>query len=220
MDVVETMSETGFNSNPDELAPTRLSLIERLRNLDDHGSWQEFFETYWKLIYCAAIKFGLSDQEAEEVVQETVIGVARKMETFRYEPRTCSFKGWLMHVTRRRVIDHLRKRQPHVKSFVPLPEDTRTTQLGLQIPDAAAELAFNEMWDEEWGKNLADAALDRVRRRVPAEQYQIFYLHSVKNMAGRDIGELLRVSRAKVYVVCHRVGRLVKREMAMLQKRE
>src|SRR6185369_14809509 len=84
---------------PDELAPTRHTLLERLRDLDDHASWQEFFDTYWKLIYCAAIKFGLPHADAEDVVQETVIGVARRMETFRYEPEKCSFKGWLMHIT-------------------------------------------------------------------------------------------------------------------------
>jgi len=71
-----------------ELAPTRATLLERLRNLQDHASWQQFFDTYWKLIYCAAIKSGLSDQEAEDVVQETVIGVARNMETFEYRPES------------------------------------------------------------------------------------------------------------------------------------
>ena len=85
--------------DPDELAPTRQSLLERLRDLDDAAAWQEFFDTYWKLIYASAIRFGLSDDEAEEVVQETVICVARKMDTFQYQPGTCSFKGWLMHVT-------------------------------------------------------------------------------------------------------------------------
>ena len=201
-----------------ELAPTRRSLVERLRNLDDHVSWQEFFNTYWKLIYCAAIKSGLSDSEAEEVVQETIIGVARKMETFRYEPQACSFKGWLMHVTRRRIIDRLRKRQTQGRSFEPLPTDTRTSETQLQIPDAAAEQAFEGMWDEEWQRNLVDAAMESVKRKVKPEHYQIFYLHSVKNMRARDIGELLAVSVAKVYVVRHRVARLVKREIQTLEK--
>ena len=111
MDVAGMAKIRIASGSDSELVPTRQSLLERLRNLDDHDAWQEFFDTYWKLIYCAAIKFGLSDTEAEEVVQETIIGVARKMETFRYEPQTCSFKGWLMHVTQRRIIDRLRKRQ-------------------------------------------------------------------------------------------------------------
>jgi RNA polymerase sigma-70 factor (ECF subfamily) len=213
-----SMTSAHCAGDPDELAPTRQSLLERLRDLDDSAAWQEFFDTYWKLIYASAIRFGLSDDEAEEVVQETVIGIARKMDTFQYQPQTCSFKGWLMHVTRRRIIDRFRKRQSRRGVHIPLPADTGTTEAEqpVQLRDDAAERAFEGLWDEEWQKNLIDAAMERVKRKVPAKQYQIFYLHSVKNMPGRDISKLLGVSTAKVYVVRHRIGRLVKREVQTL----
>lgn len=200
-----------------ELAPTRLSLIERLRNLDDQGSWQEFFDTYWRLIYCAAVKGGLSDAEAEDVVQETIIGIARNMENFRYEPEICSFKGWLMRVTRCRIIDHLRKAPARKHTFIPLPSDTRTGEGSLIMLGSAADRAFEDLWDEEWQKNLVDAAMERVKRKVAPEHYQIFYLHSVKGMSARDIGELLGASVAKVYVVRHRVARVIKNEVRALE---
>jgi hypothetical protein len=44
----------------DELIPTRASLIARLKDLQDDYSWQEFFDTYWKLIYGVARKSGLT----------------------------------------------------------------------------------------------------------------------------------------------------------------
>src|SRR5688572_2328171 len=100
MNVVETREARFGSERPPELIPTRHTLLERLRDLNNHASWEEFFNLYWKLIHGAAIKMGLTEQEAEEVVQETMVGVARRMETFRYEPQKCSFKGWLMHVTR------------------------------------------------------------------------------------------------------------------------
>lgn len=203
----------------DELAPTRRSLLERLRDLDDHVAWQEFFDIYWKLLYCAAIKSGLSDTEAEEVVQEAIIGVARRMEEFRYDPQICSFKGWLMHVTRRRIIDRLRKRQTHPQIFTPLKSDTATSGTALQISDACAQDAFEGMWNEEWKKNLVDAAIERAKRVVRSEHYQIFHLHYIKQMPARDVARMLRVSTAKVYVVCHRVTRMVKNEMQDLEKK-
>ncbi len=214
------MSEIPQAGQTDELVPTRQSLLERLRDLDDAVSWQDFFDTYWKLIYGSAIRFGLSDDEAEEVVQETVIGVARSMDTFKYDPERCSFKGWLMHITRRRIIDRLRRRQVRRRSFDPLPESPGTSiaEGTVEVADEAAVKAFEGLWEEEWQKNLVDAAMEKVKRRVPAKQYQIFYLHSVKNMAARDIAKLLGVSTAKVYVVRHRVGNLVKREVDRLTK--
>lgn len=203
-----------------ELAPTRHSLLGRLRNLDDQASWQTFFDTYWKLIYCAAIKSGLSDAEAEEVVQETVIAVARKMEAFRYDPEVCSFKGWLMHLTRCRIVDQFRKRATRLPSYSPLRSDTTTTEPSLQVSDPAAELALESIWNEEWAKNLVDAAMERVKARVNAQHYQIFYLHAVKEMKASDIGRLLHVSTAQVYVIRHRVGRLVKQEVKRLEQRQ
>jgi len=65
--------------NPEELIPTRRSLLSRLKDWDDQESWKDFFDTYWKLVYGVAIKAGLSDQEAQDVVQETVLSVADVM---------------------------------------------------------------------------------------------------------------------------------------------
>ena len=56
-----------------DFIPTRRTLLSRLKNFDDHLSWRNFFDTYWKLIYSVALKSGLRDAEAQEVVQETVI---------------------------------------------------------------------------------------------------------------------------------------------------
>jgi RNA polymerase sigma-70 factor (ECF subfamily) len=213
------MSKSHSVSDPGELAPTRLSLLERLRDLDDQRSWQEFFDTYWRLIYCAAVKAGLSDADAEDVVQETVIGIARNMENFRYQPEICSFKGWLMHVTRSRILDHLRRAKSPKYTFVSLPTDAETAENGQLAPDQTAEKVFEHLWDEEWRKNLFDAAMERIKQKIAPEHYQIFYLHSVKGMSARDVGELIGVSVPKVYVVRHRVASLIKREVRALERK-
>jgi len=66
----------------DELIPTRQTLLGRLKDLNDQQSWQEFFDTYWKLIYRTAVKTGLTHEEAEDVVQNTVMNVSKKMPNF------------------------------------------------------------------------------------------------------------------------------------------
>ena len=54
----------------DELIPTRHSLLRRMKNWEDQASWEEFFETYWKLIYGVAIKAGLREVEAQDVFKK------------------------------------------------------------------------------------------------------------------------------------------------------
>src|SRR5260221_14525493 len=97
-----------LKKSPD-LIPTRRSLIYRLRDLGDEESWSDFFQTYSRLIYEVALKSGLSDAEAQEVVQETVISVAKQMPGFQYDPALGRFKGWLLQITRRRIADQVRK---------------------------------------------------------------------------------------------------------------
>src|SRR5882672_8288498 len=115
------------------LIPTRETLLSRLKNWSDQESWNTFFNTYWRLIYTAAIKAGLSNEDAQDVVQETVIAVCRSMPGFKYDRKAGSFKGWLLQLTRWRVRDQLRKRGPET----PFPE-TEAEMAG--SPESGTEL--------------------------------------------------------------------------------
>src|SRR2546425_2512059 len=100
--------------------PTRHSLLNRLKDWGDQTSWQDFFDTYWQLIYNVAVKAGLSDAEAQEVVQETVIAVARKIGEFKADPARGSFSAWLMQLTRWRIADQWRKKQAATAPTAPV----------------------------------------------------------------------------------------------------
>ena len=95
----------------DPLYQTRATLILRLKNWQDQASWQEFFDTYWRLIYGVARKSGMTDSEAQDVVQETMLAVAKHMPKFTYDPSIGSFKAWLLNMTRWRILDQFRKRR-------------------------------------------------------------------------------------------------------------
>src|SRR5690242_15630246 len=101
-----------MNSKPNRLVSTRWSLIQRLRDVDDQAGWQEFFESYWRLIYSTALRSGLSDAEAQDAVQETVISVCRNIHQLEMSPQAGSFKNWLMRMARWRIIDQVRRRKP------------------------------------------------------------------------------------------------------------
>src|SRR3954451_9492253 len=107
-----TNSGVPMPHSEDELLPTRASLISRLKNWQDQKSWEAFFNTYWRLIYGLARKTGLSDAEAQDVVQETMAAAAKHMPGFKYDPMIGSFKGWLLHTTRWKISDQFRKRGP------------------------------------------------------------------------------------------------------------
>lgn len=200
---------------------TRRSLLSRLKNWEDHASWQEFFNLYWKFIYSIAIKSGLSEQEAEDAVQETILSIAKTIQSFEYKPEACSFKGWLMRITRLRIIDQFRKRPPRPQNRepdeTPGHDPAETSAILEQIPDPSS-LSAGELWEEEWKRNLVDAAMERIKDQVNPEHYQIFYLAIVKKMSPRKVAALMGVSAPRVYLARHRVAKLVKKEIRLLEE--
>src|SRR5262245_50894794 len=148
----------------EELIPTRDSLLSRLKDWQDDASWRDFFNTYWKLVYGVALKAGLTEQEAQEVVQETVITVSRRIAEFKYDPAICSFKTWLLNLTRWRIIDQVRKRPPAGAGHLQFDHNARTAAIE-RVPDPAG-FDLETVWNKEWEQQILLAALPAVKRKV------------------------------------------------------
>jgi RNA polymerase sigma-70 factor (ECF subfamily) len=200
-----------------ETLATRASLLGRLKDFDNQPSWQEFFNTYWRLVYSTARKGGLTPEEAQDAVQDTFATVAKNISAFRYDPARCSFKSWLLLITRQRIIWQLRKRLPLPISSGRAPEDTARTSTVERIPDEAS-VALDAHWEAEWKNTLMASALEAVKRRVKPKQFQIFDLYALQNWPVLDIARTLKVSAAQVYLIKHRVGSLLKKELRRLAK--
>jgi RNA polymerase sigma factor (sigma-70 family) len=151
------------------------------------------------------------------VVQETVLSIAKKMPTYVYDPARCSFKGWLKHVTRLRIIDQLRKRHPEAAPLHPTEAETATSNALERIPDPRG-LALEQIWNEEWEQNLMDAAMERVKAKAKAEQYQIFYMQMVQNISALEVARMLGINLGKVYFACRRISKMIKQERQRLEK--
>jgi RNA polymerase sigma-70 factor (ECF subfamily) len=200
-------------------AKTRKSLIARLDNWEDQRTWDEFYQTYWRLIYSVAIKAGLRNEEAFDCVQETILSIAKQSKKKLYDPEQGSFKTWLMNMTRWRINDQFRKRKKDTAMAGGEWENDRKTAAIDRVEDPAGEV-LPRLWEVEWKKNLADAALSRVKAQVSPKQYQIFDCYVIKQWDARKVQDKLNVSMAQVYLAKHRVGAVLKRELAKLEEDE
>jgi RNA polymerase sigma-70 factor (ECF subfamily) len=199
-------------ANQDPLLATRQSLIARLSNWEEQGKWQEFFETYWRLIYSVAMRAGLRDDEAQEVVQETCIAVAKNVS--RYDKRAGPFKAWLLQMTRWRITDQQRRRAKNRAQR--REDDTRDTGTLDRLP-GKGEAEFQGMWEEEWQNHVLDVALARLKRKVDPKHFQIFDLTAIRGWDASKAAKLLGVSSAQVYIVRHRLKKMLKEELEAVQ---
>jgi len=206
-----------MQNQSDELIRTRTTLIKRLKDWQDQTSWQDFFDTYWKLIYSVAMKSGLSETEAQDVVQETMFSIAKQMPDFKYDRSLGSFKSWLLKLTRWRITDQYRKRDP-VRNRPPSTKGNSHDSDALESVADGSHLNLEALWEEEWKKNLLETAVAKAKRAVDPQQYQIFDLYVNKRWAPDKVAKTFGVSVGQVYLAKHRVTGVVKKEVERMTK--
>lgn len=194
---------------PSDSIPTRRSLLDRLKAFDDNESWKQFFDTYWALIYTMALRSGLTDSEAQDVVQETLICVAKSMPDFDYDPKIGSFKAWLRKLTRWRIVDHIRKRNA---TPTPIGDLRGEGPINFEEVDES-DASFEASWETEWRKAVIDAAATRTKARVDEKHFQIFDCVSLKGWSSERVSSALKIARPRVYVINHRVRKVFEQEL-------
>ena len=188
----------------DELIPTRASLLGRLKNAKDQASWQEFFDTYSRLIYGVARKAGLSDDEAKGVLEATMTSVADHMPTFKYNSRIRSFKEWLQNLTRLQIISRTLKGRPKGAAAAES-ESTGET--------------VDQVWEAEWKTNLLQAAATNVKRRLDPRKYQIYDLQVNKHWEPEKLAALMGQSVEEINAAKRQIEEMIEVEVKRLEEK-
>ena len=150
-------------------------------------------------------------------MQETVITVAKNVGRLDYDPAVGSFKGWLLQITRWRIADQFRKRQPDAAARrLSSPDDPLTATIE-RVPDSRI-VDLDALWEADWKDNLLEAAIARVKKKVDPKQFQIFDCYVRKEWPAQKVAQRLRVSVGQVYLARHRVAALLKKEIKTLEK--
>jgi RNA polymerase sigma factor (sigma-70 family) len=198
-----------------ESIPTSTTLLVRIRDLEDQLSWHEFFATYKKLIFAVALKSRLTEAEAQDVVQETMVSVTKHITDFRYDRKIGSFKRWLLNMTHWRIRDQFRKRSQLVSLSA-----TSTTTEAEWLDNVADPLSIdqNQFWESEWQKMILELAITKVKRRHDPEKYQIFDFLVNKEWSPQKVADNFGISINQVYLAKHRIVQLIKLEVQRAHK--
>jgi len=178
---------------------TRPSLLLRVRDLADAAAWDEFVEIYAPLIHRYALRRGLQDADAADIVQEVLREFARCVPRFDYDPAAGRFRGWLHTLTRRAVARQ--SRQPAAR---PLPAGSGEAGGPLETAEASAEQAFD---DAEYQRAVFAWAARQVRSEVKPHTWTAFWLTAVDQITAAEAARRLGITVGSVYVSKNRVLR-------------
>ena len=184
-------------------------LLVSVQNWADDDAWNAFFKVYSGPVRRFARSCGLSEFEADEVLQETMMRVVRYLPEFRYNPQIGRFRAWLNQIVRQRICEIVSRRR---KSLYPV--EAVEHLLDQVCPDPSLDPAENSV-----GPILRarlTICTTRVRQAYSNEQWQIFEATMLHQMKGSAVAETFGVSMSKVWVTKHRVLKALRREWKCL----
>ena len=187
---------------------TSKTLLRRVRDPEDRAAWHEFFAIYAPLLENYARAHGLSAGDAEEVRDQCLEVIARKMPDFEYRapaPGTRGgFQGWLYRIAKGKIVDLLRK---------PSTRQVETGELGgLVDPEPGPD----ELWDRHWRGEHLRYALAEVKRRESPASYGAFELLLVEELSVPEVCARLNLNANQVYKAKSRVLRRVRETLGRL----
>jgi RNA polymerase sigma-70 factor (ECF subfamily) len=185
---------------------THVSLLERLRrDPADQRAWSEFVDRYAPALLGWCRRWGLQEADAQDVTQTVLVILAQRMKTFAYDP-TGRFRAWLQTVARHAWSAFVegRRRAPR-----PGAGDA------LESVEAREELV--RRLEEDFDRELLEAAMGRVRQRVEPHTWEAFRLTAVEGLPGPDVAARLAMKVATVYVARSKVQKLIRAELERLE---
>lgn len=192
---------------------TNLSLLGKLQENPSHEDlWPVFVEKYGNVIYCWCLKWGASVEDAEDILQQTLLLVFLKVELFKHGGKF-SFRTWLRQIAKFTWLKVVEK----TKYTKPLDHD-ELDQLSsvnaLKSGNARSDLL--EQFDMLACAEIRSLAFERVRQRVNDVTWQAFILSDHDSVPGKEIAEQLGITLGAVRVAAFRVRTMLNQELAII----
>jgi RNA polymerase sigma-70 factor (ECF subfamily) len=163
-------------------------------------TFDEVYEAHFAFVWRNVLNRGIPSSAVDDVVQEVFVVVHRKLPGF--EGRS-SLRTWLAGIARRVIADHVRKRGNAPVADEPLEGES---------PSEARGPA------EELDAKAAARVLDELLARMPEAQREVFILHEVEQMTGREIAEAVGANENTVHTRLRAARRIFEEGLARLRE--
>ena len=190
---------------------TRHTLLQKICDRHDDRAWEDFVYYYEKYIYVVCRRIHLDHNEAEELVQQVMIKLWKKIPELKFD-KTKRFRGWIAQVTRNTVIDHFRAKKRRENR---LEKAYDSEHWAYYREDSVPE--FEALVEKEWENYLVNMALQNIKAKVSEKMSSVF-LELQKGKKHKQISDEKEMPLNSVYVYQKRMTIKLKEEIERLNK--
>jgi RNA polymerase sigma-70 factor (ECF subfamily) len=182
---------------------TRASLLGRLQQeAPDPDAWPQFVRRYGPLLYRWCRSRGLQEADTEDVTQEVLAKLARRLRTFRYDGRQ-SFRAYLRTLAHYAWCDLLADRQQAALGT----GDSKVLQ---ELNNLEARDDLGRRLAQEYDQELLERAMQEVQGPVEPHTWEAFRLTAQEGLSGAEAAARLNLAVTAVFKARSRVQQMLR----------
>lgn len=187
---------------------TTTALLNGLHDPANHQAWGELDARCRPILLGVARRIGLTDAEAEDAVQATMLNFLESYRSGQYQRERGRLSIFLITILRSRAIDARRRAVRRRETLAPAEAVERFTQEDV-----------SRLWLDERQSHLLRQAIDELRRSGADEtMLAAFELFGIRGVAISAVTEQLGMTREEVYNAKYRITRRLQPIVARLDQ--
>ena len=187
-------------------------LVDALR-LREPTAAERLIARYGDRAYRLAVRITGNAEDAEEVVQDAILSVVRKIDTFRGES---AFGSWFYRIVSNAA--YRRRRRPPASTEIPLEE----------VLPAFDEHGRHASLFRDWSSNVDDPAVQKQLRDVltsaiddlPPHYRAVIVLRDVEGLSTAEVAEALGITAPTAKTRAHRARLLLRKRLSTFMEIE
>jgi RNA polymerase sigma-70 factor (ECF subfamily) len=191
---------------------TSYTLLEGVRSPEDEQAWERFYRTYADAILRYAQKLGMDACTAQDVLQESMLILMKRLRDFHYQPSKGRFRNYVFTIVHRTCLKHFRRKHPGISLDAPDHADARSMMDQVADP-AQADVAEADLL--QWRRRLLDQAMENLRHdhSLQASTIEVYEQFAIHGQPASVVSKRCGVKENAVYQIKHRLTERLRREV-------
>jgi RNA polymerase sigma-70 factor (ECF subfamily) len=185
---------------------TSISLLERLQQGPNDTAWLRMVDLYTPLIRGWLRRYALADQDVDDVVQDVLAVVVRRLPEFHKKAQVGAFRKWLRTIT----VNCLRELWRAQRYRPSASGDAEFAKVLDQLEDP--ESALSKIWDREHDQFVTRHLLDKIRPRFEDKTWQAFQRVALEGAPVDVVARELDMTANAVFIAKSRVVHALRQE--------